>query len=236
VPAPVASAIGGLDFCVALKNAIAVSPAGVVSSGSSPVAYVLAHPGENGVIDAANSTTNFAIGSAPRDSNYDDRVLAAGLSETFGRINCPERLGMANGAARAAYVAYDVDREAEFHERFRRFDVRVQTQNLAVANLGLVIAGVDTAIVLADTAIGTAAAIDTGGISAALSVPALIFGVAETAYGLAQAIQGVIDATAALAESNANLADATAFRVSTNLLYLNARTQAAALRSKGLII
>lgn len=236
VPAPVASPIGGLDFCVALKNAIAVSPSGVVSAGAIPVAYALVHPGENGRFELVNTTTSFAMGSAARDANYDDRVLSAGLSEMFGRVNCPERLGMADGAARASYAAYDIDREAEFHERFRRFDVRVQIQNLAVANMNLLIAIADASITLMETAIGAAAAADTKGVTLVLSVIALPLAVAQSAYDLAQAILAVPEAQTALDESRANLVSATAFRVGTNLLYLNARTQASALRVKGLLI
>ena len=236
VPVLAASVAGGLDFCVALKNAIAVSPGGVVTAGAIPVAYALVHPGENGRIEAVNTTTSFAIGAAARDATYDDRVLSAGLSEMFGRVNCPERLGQANGAARASYAAYDIDREAEFHERFRRFDVRVQTQNLAVANLNLLIAIADAAITVMATAIGAAAAADTKGVTLVLSVIALPLAVAQSAYGLAQAILEVPKAQASLNESRANLVSATAFRIATNLLYLNARTQASALRAKGLLL
>ncbi len=236
VPAPSPGVIGGLDFCVALKNAIAVSPAGVVAAGAIPVAFALVHPGENGQIETANTTTSFAIGSAPKQAGYDDQVLTAGLSEMFGRINCPERLGTANGAARAAYAAYDIDRMAAFHERFRKFDIRVQEQNLAVTELNLLIAAADTAAVTADTAIALAAAVDTELTSLLLSVPALLFAVAETIYGLVESTQAVIDAKASLAESRDNFAAAQTFTLRTNLLYVNARAHAQVLRVKGLVI
>jgi prepilin-type N-terminal cleavage/methylation domain-containing protein len=237
-PTPIipAAPISGLDFCVGLKNAIATPAAGTVTSAGVAVAYALVHPGLDGVINVANSTTNFATGSSARDINYDDRVLTAGLSELFGRVNCPERLGMADGAARAAYAAYDIDRSAEFHERFRQFDVRVQTQLLAVAELNKLIAIADAAITVMATALGAAGAADTKGATLVLSVIALPLAVAQSAYGLAQAIIAVTEAQTALAESRANLVAATAFRVGTNLLYLNARTQASASRTKGLLI
>ncbi len=236
VPVIAVAPISGLDFCVGLKNAIATPAAGTVSAGGVAVAYALVHPGADGVISASNSTTNFAIGAGARDINYDDRVLTAGLSELFGRANCPERLGMANGAARAAYAAYDIDRSAEFHERFRQFDVRVQTQLLAVAELNKLIAIADAAITVMATALGAAGAADTKGATLVLSVIALPLAVAQSAYGLAQAIIAVTEAQTALAESRANLVAATAFRVGTNLLYLNARAQASAARTKGLLI
>ncbi len=237
-PTPVLAAtpMSGLDLCIGLKNAIATPAGGTITSGNAPVAYALVHPGVDGVFSLANNTTSFAIGSGVRDRTYDDRVFSAGLSELFGRINCPERLGAANGAARAAYGAYDIDRKAEFHERFRRFDVRVQTQLLAVAEQNKLIAIADAAITVMATLLGAAGVPDTKGATLVLSVIALPLAVAQSAYGLAQAIIAVTEAQAALAESQANLVLATAFRVDTNLFYLNARTQASVIRTKGLLL
>ena len=235
-PPPTVSAITGLDFCVAVKNGIALAPGGVATSGSVPVAFALVHPGANGLIEAVNNSASFAVGSGARDINYDDHVLTAGLSELFGRFNCPERLGQANGAARAAYAAYDIDREATFHERFRTFDVRVQKQLLAVARLNVVLAAVDAAITAAAAAIAAAAAVDTTGVTLVLSVIAIPLAIAQSAYNLATAIIAVTEAEAALADSEANLVAATAHRTGTALLYLNARNQAVALRAKGIIL
>ena len=235
-PAATAFVASGLDFCIGLKNAIAISPAGVVTSGAVPVAYALVHPGADKQIDVVNSTTSFATGNAPRSASYDDRVLTSGLSEMFGRLNCPERLGQANGAARAVYAAYDIDREAEFHQRFRNFDVRVQKQLLEMAKVNLAIAITDGVIAGAATVIAIAAAFDTTGLSLVLSAVAIPLAVAEAAFNIVSATMGLADAEQAVTDAEANYVAATAFRTGTAALYSNARAEARANRLKGLLI
>ncbi len=235
-PAPIVSSINGLDFCVGVKNAIANSmPTLRAGAANVPIAYAIAHPGLNGVFDGLNaSATNFELAAAPLNISYDDSVITSGLSELFGNLNCPTRLAQAEGAARVAFAAFDLNRNALAYQDFRNFAVRARTNTRDFAIAKLAIATVDLAVAVATqvTAVALAAAV------APLAAPTLAGAVvalaaAVTAEALAaaavasaqQALDGAID--------RRNSADQ--FQVGTALAYSQAFNAAGVIKTKGLL-
>ena len=223
----------GLDFCWALRNAIA-APAGSLAAGGIPVAYALADPGANGSFDDANATpTGFAPPNSPMTATYDDRVMTAGLGELSGRLDCPQRLGAVQGATRASFAAYDIDRNAQMYRRFRDFGYDVAKTNTAIAASNSALATADLAIAY-DTGITTIAAalITKGTASTELAASTAVL-IASTAALVAA---GVKLASAIVAENTAyNKAQAAATtRIDTLLQSAQALTQALAADRKGL--
>lgn len=202
-PINIIGAINGLDFCVALKNAIA-SPSVLAASASGvSIAYGLAHAGANGNFEGVNADINpaFELASTAQSSSYDDKVAIAGHSELFGRLNCPERLSRANGAARSLYAAFDNDLNAALYAEYRTFVVQVREKNLVFAISTAAIAAADLVIAIAGGATSLALAAATVGIGAGTVIGAAAAVAAATAAGIA-ATAGVVAAGVALAKAN----------------------------------
>jgi hypothetical protein len=134
----VSSLVNGLDFCMALKGASALSLTGMEGI---PTAFALMHGGPAGhdrLVGAA-----FAL---PGSAAIGERaVLAVGPGEFASRLGCPDRVAKAHGGARAAYAAYDLAQVADEYDRFRVFAVQVADMNLDNARTGEVFAGFDVA-------------------------------------------------------------------------------------------
>ena len=212
---------------MALKNAIA-SPSVLAASASGvSIAYGLAHAGANGSFEGANADSNpaFELASAAQSSSYDDKVAIAGHSELFGRLNCPERLSHANGAARSLYAAFDNDLNAALYAEYRTFVVQVREKNLVFAISTAAIAAADLVIAIAGGATSLALAAATVGIGAGTVIGAAAAVAAATAAGNA-ATAGVVAAGVALAKAN-NQRDA----ANANKLNLTAPTLARATAS-----
>lgn len=202
-PINILGPINGLDFCVALKNAIASPSALAASASGVSIAYGLAHAGANGNFEGANADSNpaFELASAAQSSSYDDKVAIAGHSELFGRLNCPERLSNANGAARSLYAAFDNDLNAALYAEYREFVVKVRAINLLFAISTAAIAAADLVIAIAGGATALALAAATAGISAFTVIGASLAITAATLAGIAAAA-GVVAAGLALAKAN----------------------------------
>jgi prepilin-type N-terminal cleavage/methylation domain-containing protein len=198
-PINIIGAINGLDFCVGLKNAIASPNVLAASAGGVSIAYGLAHAGANGNFEGANADVNpsFELTSNAQTSDYDDKVIIAGHSELFGRLNCPQRLGNANGAARSLYAAFDNNLNAALYAEYREFVVQVREKNLLFAISTLAIASADFAIAGAGAATSIALAAATVGIGAGTVIGAGGAVAAATAAEIAAAA-GVVSAGIAL--------------------------------------
>ncbi len=201
-PTSVTGAINGLDFCVGLKNAIASPNALAASAGGMTIAYGLAHTGVNGGFEGANADANpaFELASTAQTNSYDDKVIVTGLSELFGRLNCPQRLGNANGAVRSLYAAFDNDLNAGFYAQYREFVVAVRANNEAFAISTLALASADLVIAIAGGATSIALAAATVGVGAGVVVGAGGAIAAATAAEIAAAA-GLVSASIALAKS-----------------------------------
>ena len=227
-----ASVINGLDLCVALRAA-AFSP-GVLplTAGTVPVAYVLAHPGKDALFQGLNVAA-FDMPGRPSSPTYDDSVLATGLSELSGRLSCPARLGEANTAARAAFVAFDLDRNmAEFLD-FRNFaySVAVTNRNFAIANVSM--ATVLTIIAAADAVTAVAIAGNSAGAGAGvIALAALPVGFAAAA--LAGASVQLSQAIVAEVKAQAQVTGALQLKVASAAALVQAGAAAISVDLKGL--
>lgn len=202
-PINIIGAINGLDFCAGLKNAIASPNVVAASANGVSIAYGLAHAGVNSNFEGANADANpiFELASTAHTSNYDDRVIIAGHSELFGRLNCPQRLSNANGAARSLYAAFDNNLNAALYAEYRTFVVNVREKNLGFAISTAAIAAADLVIALAGAATSLALAAATVGIGAGTVIGAGGAVAAATAAGIA-ATAGVVSAGIALDKAN----------------------------------
>jgi prepilin-type N-terminal cleavage/methylation domain-containing protein len=175
----------GLDFCWALRMA-AAAPADL-TAGGVPVAYALAHPGQNTHFDGDHTTpSGFELMAKPATATYDDKVLAVGLTELSGRLGCVQRLAEVQGAARAAYAAYDLHRNAGMYKNFRALAYDVSVTNLAMAGVSLALAHADEAAAFATSTTAVAIAASTKGLSMSIATGALAIGAAIAARRAAQ--------------------------------------------------
>lgn len=240
-PQPVAPDLyltNGLDFCVALRQAQAAGAGFSVGGGTA--AFALAHPGlddrdgDGDLFDAANPGSGFGLPGAPTDATYDDRTLAVGIGELAVRLGCLQRLGIANGAARAAFAAYDEDRFAAMYVNYRNlaFDVRKTNTTIAKSAFSLAIATLTLTIATQASTIALASIVPEG------IGPGDIIGAAASVTGATAAV-----ATAALGVESAQEAESKArrqfiasqtFKVRTASLLLAARLRAHSLDSAGL--
>ncbi|MEW5889540.1 MAG: type II secretion system protein [Pseudomonadota bacterium] len=231
LPPPHASAkVNGLDLCVALRAA-AAAPSGL-TAGGVPAAYAVADPGPNGAFDGPNAA-GFELPGRPAAPDYDDRVAAAGLAELSGRLQCPTRLGEAQAAARAAYAAYDLDRDAQQFQDFRDFayQVRQTDTKLAAAKLGLATADMADAIGTSASAISIAA--NSVGVGAGVVVAA-VGGIGAAAAALAAATASTVMAAIAEAKAQAQAQGAAEFRTQTAAALAQAANAAIDADTKGL--
>ena len=201
-PVTIIGVENGLDFCTGLKNAIVNPNLLAASSGGIAIAYGLAHTGGNGQFDGANNAAapTFELTSVPSSATYDDKLVVSGHLELFGRLNCAQRLGNANGAARALYAAFDNDANAALYAEFRAFALGVREKNLAFAISTAALAYADLDIALAGGLTAAALAAATVGVGA-LGVAGSIAAVAAATAALASAVAGVVSAGIALGKA-----------------------------------
>lgn len=194
-PAPsvvgyVPAQVNGLDFCQALRSAIA-APSGL-EAGGVPVAYAIADAGTDRVFNLPYNAT-FPLPGTPSNPDFDDRIAATGLGELSARLSCVTRLGEAQAAARSAYAAFDIHRDAEMFDRFRGFAYQVRTTNTKFAIATVSLASLDMLNAIATTASAISLAYNSTGVLA----PSIAGGV--LAIGAAGASLAAASAQLALA-------------------------------------
>ena len=185
VPTP-STVVNGLDFCMALKGASALSLTGM---DSIPTAFALMHGGPAGHDRMASAA--FALPGS--ETLGERRVLAVGPGEFASRLGCPDRVAQAHGAARAAYTAYDLVQVANEYDKVRTFAIQVAEMNLDNAETNEVFAGFDVAY---------------GVFMEALAILQEIAGWPPDALGIATGIASHVTATAQLGIAISNLVSA----------------------------
>ncbi len=171
----------GLDWCQVLR-AYAANPApGAVltavnaANGTSvPVAFIIAHPGFNGVFEGNNAVVgNFDFPGRAQDNTYDDLAVAAGPADLSARIGCAARLSEMQAAAQGAYTAYDTARLVQEYWKLQLFDITQAESALEGAETGVLLAAMNLALAAGSAALAVASAANTEGIT--------IFGIALAA-------------------------------------------------------
>ncbi|WP_321325808.1 type II secretion system protein [Thiomicrorhabdus sp.] len=236
----------GLDFCWALKNAIAAPNSNqfsYVGSSSSPYnqAFVLASPGASNANNAGTffdginqiDSKGFELPNKVIDSTYDDTVKSVGFAELAGELQCSSLLGRVNGAARTSYAMYDLQRLMDYTVGFRALALNVHEGNVDQAEFVEALAIADAAIYAAQTVIAIAAGAESFGVAvAAIAIPAVAAG-ALTVKGLIDAANGLSDAKKARDVASAQKTEADAQKVDIDTLYAQKLAKTKALDSKG---
>lgn len=208
----------GLDWCRVVRRFAADSgAAGVLTAGnlsaSMPMAFVLAHPGANGVFEGNNVVGGaggwrFDFPGRAQDNNYDDLELAVGPSDLGARIGCVNRLSAMQAEAQGAYTAYENARVAQEYWSLRVFDIAQTLSGVESAQTAVILAAMNLALAAADVALSIASAADTEGIT--------IFGIAlSTADAVAAGVEVGFAATElskAEDERDASIAKEVAYR------------------------
>lgn len=230
-------AANGLDFCVGLTRAIANPGATTIRAGTMPVAYAIVHAGQNGTFDGVHAATNeFTLAAAANTATSDDRVVTAGLSELFGRLNCPERLGQANGAARSAFAAYDVARNAQEYEAFCRFFLEIAGYDVAFATIGLALATAGAATTVVQGLIGAGLALSDFGLSGAVTLVMVGINAGLAATGVSLAITALDGARKGFQSATKQRDAAISFNSGAQMQARTAYLAAVATRQKGLLL
>lgn len=223
--------VNGLDFCQALRLASA-APNGLLAGGV-PVAYAVAAPGADKVFNAPYTFT-FPLPGAAATPVFDDRVAAVGLGELSARLGCVTRMGEAQAAARSAYAAFDLYRDADMFDRFRSFayQVRITDRKFAEADVGL--ASLDMLIAIGTTASSVSLAANSVGVGAG-TVVAAVGGIGAAAAALVAAGIGLASAIADELKTGKQAADATVVKARMLVARDAAVNAAASLDTKGLL-
>ena len=194
-----ANTINGLDLCAGLRSAAQLPAAfgALTVGGASGVyaAYALAHPGKDLRFQDGN-ITGFDLPKKAITLDYDDQVAATGLTELSGRLNCPLVMGRANNTARAAYAAYDINRNALLFVDFRNFAYDVAVTNTAIAAAGVATATLGMAVAVADAATSISIAANSAGAGLGVVAPAAL-SVAGAGLALAGATSSLVSSVKA---------------------------------------
>ena len=161
------------------------------------------------------------------------RVVAAGAAELSGRLACPERLGQANAADRAAFAAYDVDRVAQHILTQKNFTHEVSKANTAIAAVNLGIASVGLAASIAKAVTAVSIALNSAGVGVGVVVAAAV-GIGGAVAGEVAAIVQVVAAGIAQAKAEAQAAGVAGFQATTAGEAARAVADAVSTSAKGL--
>lgn len=235
--------VNGLDWCRVLRR-FAANPAaaGVLTAGnvanSVPVAFVLVHPGENGVFDGNNvvgagGSWQFDFPGRPQDNNFDDLSLAVGPADLAARIGCAARLSEMQAVAQGAYAAYDNARVMQEYWKLRVFDIESSESAVQGAKTGVALAAMGLALATASGVLSIASAANTEGVTAFIVVMAAAnvgLSIAETVL----AAQELVEAEAALEVSKQKQAAADTYAVQLYDTFTSTLNHAISLDTKGL--
>lgn len=237
------AAINGLDWCRVVRH-LAADPtvAGVLSAGnltaSISVAFVIAHPGANGVFEGSNvaggaAGFRFDLPGRAQDNNFDDLSVAVGPGDLAARIGCVARLGAMQAAAQGAYTAYDNVRVVQEYWSLRVFDIEQAESALEGAETGVIMAAMNAALAAGSAALSVASAANTEGIT--------IFGlvlaaanVVTAGFEVGFAAADLIEAQQALQDSKDKEVASRAYVIEVFKTFTQALTTANQLDEKGL--
>ncbi len=225
---PITPLVDGMDFCVALGDALAD---GSGLAGGVAAAFVLAHPGA-GDGSAFDQPAGFSLPGAPASATA-DIVHALGPGELAARLDCPWRRGQIDGAARALAAATDLQAYADQYVGFRQLAYDIREMNVRQAQATLELAIADQVVALAVAASGVALAAVSAGAGAAAAAAAAA-AVAAAAAGLAAAIIAVEEAQDELAAADLLRVDAWGFRDRSGQVRLRAQLRLQSQHAAGL--
>jgi type II secretory pathway pseudopilin PulG len=217
-----------LDFCISALN-LAEQGGSKLTSGLSlvPIAYGLAVAGvrnadrnDGSLFDGLNADDNVVMGrfemqGTPKAQTYDDETRTVGAAELFERLGCTQKLATINSAARATYVAYDLDQLAQFYVGFRTFQVKVSQLEIKQAATAETLAIADTALSAAGVAMAIAGAFESFGAGAAIGLATSYSSLLISADELAAALDDKRTAAEDLVTSNAQLKAAQNYQLQT---------------------
>lgn len=237
------SQVNGLDWCrVVRRFAADPAAAGVLSAGnlgaSVPVAFVIAHPGANGVFEGNNVVGGaggwrFDLPGRAQDHAFDDLSVAAGPGDLSARVGCVVRLGAMQAAAQGAYTAYDNARIVQQYWGLRVFDITQAESALQGAQTGVTLAAMNAALAAGSAALAIASAANTEGITIfgiALSIADVVAAAVEVGFAAAD----LIEAQDALVASKAKEVAARAYLIEVYETFTQALNSASLLDQKGL--
>lgn len=226
-----ASQINGLDFCQVLR--VATAAPGGLTAGGVPVAYAVADAGADRVFNLPY-TGSFPLPGAPSTPAFDDRIAATGLGELSARLSCVTRMGEAQAAARSAYAAFDIYRDADMFDRFRQFAYQVRISNTKMATATVSLASLDMLNAIATTASAVSLAANSVGVGApTIAGGVLAIGAAAAALTAASVQLGL--AVTAEAKAGKQATDSTAVKARLLAARDAAATAAAQQDTKGLL-
>lgn len=225
------SQINGLDFCQALR--VATAAPGGLTAGGVQVAYAVADAGADRAFNLPY-TGSFPLPGAPSTPAFDDRIAATGLGELSARLSCVTRMGEAQAAARSAYAAFDIHRDAEMFDRFRQFAYEVRVSNTKMATATVSLASLDMLNAIATTASAVSLAANSVGVGAGVVAGGVLaIGAAAAALTAASVQLGL--AAAAEAKAGKQAKDSTAVKARLLTARDAAATTAAQQDTKGLL-
>lgn len=237
------SQVNGLDWCRVVRGLVANPAAsGVLTAGnvstSMPVAFVLVHPGVNGLFEGNNVVGGaggwrFDLPGRPQDHSFDDLAVAVGPADLSARIGCVARLGAMQAAAQGAYAAFDNARVVQEYWSLRVFDIEQAQSALDGAETGVILAAMNLALAAGSAALAVASAANTEGITIfgiALSIANVVVATTETVL----AEQDRVEAVAALQASRDKEVAARAYVIRVYETFTQAMNSATLLDQKGL--
>ena len=228
--------LNGLDLCAGLRD-LNQHPGSAIDVGSGatamPVAIALADPGMDHKFNGLNAT-GFALPMQAHSPQYDDLVIALGVSQLMGRLDCASTMSSVQGAVHAAYAAYDVKLYAIQYSDFRTFLQAVAQSAVQDATVALGLAVADLAIGIANGTTAIGLAFVTEGIEAPLVVMTAADIVSAIA-SLAATIADLDSANADLVVANAEAAAATAYLTDMSNKYSAEKLKASRADTGGLI-
>lgn len=145
-----------LDYCVALRQAIAKNTTGVRVGGKrsgTQAAFAIAHPGPNGRFEGPHRNGNRFALPGRSGSDGDDRVVATGAAVLASRLDCPAQLSRSGIAGRQAAVTADLDAFSGVYRDFRDSALEARETNRQQAVAQSAILAASTAIAVAEVAV-----------------------------------------------------------------------------------
>ena len=239
--APGITPFNALDFCWALRS---IARQGVQNASFTFVgpqvqalnqAFVLADPGRrdansNGALFDGNNTVGpgFDLPNRPQTSTYDDQILSVGFFRLAARLQCPEILSSANGAARTAFAAHDQAILTTFYLKLMQHAYNEASDGEIMSAVGVALATADLAIAAGQLTISVADAVISRGVSA-------VVGVILAAVATAPAITGEVLAIKGLDEAKQGKKDAKTAEDNAVVTEGSKETQAVAARNNAIM-
>ncbi|EJE54484.1 prepilin-type N-terminal cleavage/methylation domain-containing protein [Acidovorax sp. CF316] len=209
-------ATNGLDWCRVLRRyaADAAPPAGVlratnpVDATSITLAFIIAHPGMNGVFEGNNTGVTFDFPGRAQTNTFDDLAVGVGPSDLSARIGCVARLSAMQAAAQGAYTAYDNARVVQRYWALRVFDIAQAKAAKESAETGVILAAMNVALAAGSAALAVASAANTE----ALTIAGVALSIANAASAAVEVGLAATDLTEAIQAEQDSIAKELASR------------------------